>query len=196
MTKTNNEYKTMTLHETPKWCVDRLFERTLIGTGNWIEPCAGKGAIIKACNERIDDIKWVVIEKNEEHRNALWNLSYNRDGINENIVIIDDFRNVKCLKNEYNCLITNPPFRLTMEVIKLGLSIAKNVVILQRLNFLGSIKRAKFFQKRMPNVFVLPNRPSFTPDGGTDSCEYAWFLWRQLDRNRIVGTIQVLDVTK
>lgn len=45
-----------------------------------------------------------------------------------------------------------------------------------RLNFLGSKKRCKWLQADMPDVYVLPNRPDFTGDGG-DATEYAWFVW-------------------
>ena len=50
--------------------------------------------------------------------------------------------------------------------------------MLLRLNFLGSRKRAKWWRERRPEVYVSPARPSFSPDGRTDSTEYAWFIWR------------------
>ena len=31
--------------------------------------------------------------------------------------------------------------------------------------------------KHPPDLYVLPNRPSFTKNGNTDSIEYAWFVW-------------------
>jgi hypothetical protein len=45
---------------------------------------------------------------------------------------------------------------------------------------------------RTPDVYVLPNRPSFT-GGSTDSIEYAWFVWRT--RAARSGTIRVLAET-
>jgi hypothetical protein len=35
-------------YETPAWCVQRLLEKLQLPGGNWLEPGAGDGAIIKA----------------------------------------------------------------------------------------------------------------------------------------------------
>jgi len=47
---------------------------------------------------------------------------------------------------------------------------------LLRLNWLGSQKRSELHRELMPDVYVLSDRPSFT-GGGSDGCEYAWFVW-------------------
>ena len=65
--------------------------------------------------------------------------------------------------------------------------------MLLRLNYLGSEKRAAFFQEVPPDVYVLPNRPSFVR-GGNDSCEYAWFAWGP-KRRRDEGRFAVLGTT-
>jgi hypothetical protein len=63
-------------------------------------------------------------------------------------------------------------------------------------NYLASNKRAAFMQENCPDVYILPNRPSFSGAGGTDSIEYAWMVWRPMpgSGNR-VGMLQVLDTT-
>lgn len=65
----------------------------------------------------------------------------------------------------------------------------ENIAFLLRLNFLGSKDRRDWWQTRMPTaLYVLTPRPKFLMrDGsevlgkngkpGTDSCEYAWFVW-------------------
>ena len=66
------------------------------------------------------------------------------------------------------------------------------VVLLLRLNFLGTRGRAAFMRRHPPAVYVLPDRPSFTGKG-TDSIEYAWFVWPR--ERREAGTIRVLATT-
>ena len=44
-----------------------------------------------------------------------------------------------------------------------------------------------------PDVYVLPNRPSFTGHG-TDSCEYAWFVFGA-SRPKPRGLVRVLATT-
>lgn len=83
---------------------------------------------------------------------------------------------------EKPCLIiTNPPYDKAMEIIKTALDVVADngwVVMLLRLNFLGSTKRLPFFQSTPPaRIYVHAKRPSFTPDGKTDSTEYAHFCW-------------------
>jgi len=92
----------------------------------------------------------------------------------------------------FDLAITNPPFRHAMEVVQWCLAHAERSVLLLRLNFLGSVKRAPFLREHTPDVYVLPNRPSFT-GRGTDSVEYAWFDWDRR-RNR-PAQVQVLPLT-
>jgi hypothetical protein len=66
--------------------------------------------------------------------------------------------------------------------------------MLLRLNFLGGAKRTAFLRARPPDIYVLPNRPSFTGHG-TDACEYAWFVWPS-NRQRHQGHVQVLAETR
>ena len=51
---------------------------------------------------------------------------------------------------------------------------------LLRINFLGSQKRYDFWQQFPPDgLYVLSKRPSFTGKG-TDSIDYAWFVWSDI----------------
>ena len=72
---------------------------------------------------------------------------------------------------------------------------ADNVVMLLRVNWLGSAERTKFFYKNMPDIYVLPNRPSFkkSTNANSDPTEYAWFHWSQRRSNS--GKIRRLDET-
>jgi hypothetical protein len=97
---------------------------------------------------------------------------------------------------KYSVALGNPPFRIAMEFVQRALEVADTVAFLLRLNFLASEKRNAFMRAHAPHVFVLPNRPSFSGDGSTDSPEYGWFIWEhsQLD-SLSTGMIKVLKTT-
>jgi hypothetical protein len=72
------------------------------------------------------------------------------------------------------------------------------VVALLRLNWPARAPgkhpdRYELIRKFTPDVYVLPNRPSFS-NGGTDATEYAWMVWNRSARWR-PGRIQILDTT-
>jgi hypothetical protein len=76
-------------------------------------------------------------------------------------------------------VVTNPPYSLSEPFIEKCQLFADNVVVLLRVNWLGSAERTSFFYKNMPDVYVLPNRPSFktSTKASSDPTEYAWFHW-------------------
>lgn len=91
----------------------------------------------------------------------------------------------------FNVIVTNPPYKLAMEFVKQAFkwraSEQSLVVILLRLNVLGSQKRAAWLREHAPSVYVSPRRPTFTWRG-TDSCEHAWFIWGGAPKVRILKT--------
>ena len=169
-------------YPTPAWCVRRLVEAVDLPDGRWVEPCAGHGSIISAIDRRVD---WTAVEIRPECREPLELLASQ--------AYIRDFRNAS-LGTDYDVCITNPPYNLAMEAVLWGTRAARITVMLLRLNFLGSAKRSDFMAHVAPDVYVLPNRPSFTGKG-TDSIEYAWFVWRRATLLRRCGKIQVLAAT-
>ncbi len=173
-------------YETPAWCVHRLLEAVPLPGGNWLEPAAGHGAIIRAVNR--SDVNWTAVDIRHEAGEHL--LKYVRP--------IEVKTGIDFLAGGWTpdrrVVITNPPYSVALAFIRHALSLAPYVVMLLRLNFLGSAKRATVFAGDMPDVYVLPNRPSFSPDGKTDSVEYAWFVWTP-QRYRSRGMIQVLAQT-
>lgn len=101
---------------------------------------------------------------------------------------------------KFDVSIGNPPFRLAAKFIGWSLKHAHNVAMLLRLNYLGSDARADFMHTLCPDVYVLPNRPSFRPSKRglltTDSIEYAWFVWGpEAVRSRSEGKVKVLKTT-
>lgn len=85
-------------------------------------------------------------------------------------------------KGKYDLIITNPPFSLSIEIIKKALDDVKPggmVVMLEKLNFFGSKERKAFWDEHLPEYcFVHHKRMSFTGKG-TDSIEYCHMVWRK-----------------
>lgn len=84
-------------------------------------------------------------------------------------------------------IITNPPFSIAETFLRKTFEISKkndsDVIMLLRLNFLGAQKRKTFWSEfPVSKIYVLSKRPSFTGKG-TDSTEYAWFIWEAADKN-------------
>lgn len=84
---------------------------------------------------------------------------------------------------KFDVIITNPPFSLSCEfLVKCQelLTPGGTLAFLQRVNWLGSKKRVKFWQEvTFPEKTpILIPRPKFDKSKkGTDSCEYCWYIW-------------------
>ena len=89
-------------------------------------------------------------------------------------------------------IITNPPFNIAQEIIEKALAdvgAGGEVIMLLRLNFLGTLKREQFWHSTpLKHVYVLSKRPRFIRSG--DSTEYAWFVWQ--DGYKGKATIEVI----
>ena len=152
------------LHEvynTPATAINSLLDELwplALANYRWGEPGAGIGSIISEMHKRgVEPRKWEWAEIREGK-------DYLKQG----------------LTGPVDCIIDNPPFSLAQQFIDRGLSDARFNAHLLRLNFFGSQKRMPWWQDKMPtHLFVLSQRPSFTGKG-TDSIEYAWFVWDYL----------------
>ena len=179
-------------YPTPAWCVARLLEATDLPGGHWLEPCAGDGAILRAVNAVRGDLRWSAVELRPACAPALRQALGPQGRLHTgSLFSAQDF----LAQDPASVLITNPPFRLAREVLALGLAQDATVVLLLRLNFLASAGRAEQMRRHAPDVYVLPNRPSFAGGGRTDSVEYGWFVWPRGQRERSSGSLQVLAPT-
>lgn len=83
----------------------------------------------------------------------------------------------------FDAIIFNPPFALAMAFIQKAIADVRPqgfVVALCRLNFMGSNMRNAWLRFHPPTwIYVHGKRMSFTPDGKTDSIEYAHFVWEK-----------------
>ena len=95
-------------------------------------------------------------------------------------------------------VVTNPPYNLAIEVIEKAMQVVKPmgwIIMLLRINFLGSQKRGPWFAEHMPHsIYTHSRRPSFYPDNwrelmphlekkGTDSTEYGHFVWQNASKS-------------
>ena len=150
-------------YQTPRWCVDLLLRHVRV-SGRFLEPCQGSGNIVTSVIPFVDTV--------------------------ESCEITDDadfltFRP----RHQYDWIVTNPPYSLACEFIERSLSMAANLAMLLRLNFLESERRRSWWQDRIPHaLYVLARRPTFEDrqgrpvrgkngKPGTDSCAYGWFVW-------------------
>lgn len=167
-------------YPTPAWCVHRLLEAWTPRPGVWVEPAAGSGALVRAVNECVRpayEPEWLALEIDPTYRMDL------RDSIGRGWSNICDFLSAGATANVYpravTAVITNPPYtsaQLFIERCRLLYPYAE-VVMLLRVGFLESEGRRGFWpQVGLPDLYVLPNRPSFLGNG-TDSAIYAWFVW-------------------
>lgn len=175
-------------YATPAWCVHRLLEACPLPGGRWLEPAAGEGAIVEAVNEVRGDVKWWA---NEPHQ------PFVRESHDCYRVTARDFLGMPSdlCDIKRDVIITNPPYALAQDFVEHALSWEpRYVVMLLRLNYLGGSQRGAWLREHTPDVYVLPNRPSFRADGKTDSCDYAWFVWWQGEQRR-GSTLTILSDT-
>jgi hypothetical protein len=183
-TETGHEF-----YPTPDYAITPLLDCDLLMLpgGVWVEPCVGTGNIVNTINRRRPDVRWVMYDIDER-------VAQHCAG-----AIVADFLAQPTMAEQNagrlaDVLIMNPPFSLALEFAARAFQWASWVVMLQRLNWFGSQKRREWLRTFAPDVYVLPKRPSFRPDGQTDSIEYAWFVWPPTGRERRSGWISMLDM--
>lgn len=163
-------------YPTPKWLTRAIVPKITNRPDHIFEPACGKGAIVDVMAEAFP--KAAIVE---------------RDLVNG-----FDFLTAEPL-SRFDLIITNPPFSLAQEFIERAMLWRRDesslVVMLLRLNFLGSQKRAEWWRSRpMPAVYVTPRRPPFGKNKhgkiGTDSTEYGWFVWGKPTTLEILPTEQ------
>lgn len=126
----------------------------------FLEPCKGEGNILNSVPLPAKQKFWAEIA----------------DGV--------DYLEASFTKKDI--IITNPPFSLTEEFVsKMFSELADDgtLVFLQRVNFLGSLKRVDFwreigFPDKTP---IIVPRPRFVR-GKSDSCEYVWMIYDRGNR--------------
>ncbi len=170
-------------YSTPRWATVAM-----LSEGAWptmatlvLEPSCGDGAILDALKETLRKVsgpvrRFVGIELNRQRAMAARDRGHN--------VEVADFLASSDIGDDLTWVVGNPPFSLAQEFTEHSLSIVpvgSRVTFLLRLAFLSSHRRAHLYEgdSGFRYLQVLPRRPSFTPDGGTDKYDYAWFTWER-----------------
>lgn len=147
-------------YPTPIYSLQPMIDRVDFSrVKTFLEPCSGDGRILNAIPDNIEKCSCEIMDNKNYFDHQF---------------------------DDVDLIITNPPFSLAMEFLKKSLSEAKTVCYLQRLNWLGSKQRKEFWNRNPPNkIFVLSKRPQFKRElnlgVGSDSAEYAWFIWDRLN---------------
>jgi hypothetical protein len=142
-------------YPTPAWATHALLDR--FGStipDPIIEPCCGQGHILNVLKKR-------------GHTAAGFDITTGHDA-----------RHVH-LYNDFDAVITNPPFSLAFEILQTIFKARRRfVALLLRLSFLEpTYQREDLLAERPPNHLIILPRISFTGDGKTDSVTCAWMVW-------------------
>ena len=172
-------------YPTPAWCVRRLLDHvgdSLPWDGSWLEPAVGGGAIVGAVaawrgarSERPPE--WTTADIRPEVRPDIccdYTLGWGWPG-----------------PARFDLVITNPPFSLAYEFARVAMRMSDCVILLVRLGWLASEKRAEWLRDHPPRLLVLPNRPRFVAGKHTtDQTDYGWLCWGLGD-----PTVEILATT-
>lgn len=164
-------------YATPPWTIRRFLEAYPLD-GTWLDPCAGNGSLIRAVSEfeskagepRTD---WAAVDIDTKNIPGLDTL-----GID---YLITDFLErtdgiLRKFSRPFRGVFTNPPYSLAEQFLRSLEGRGLEVIFLMRVGFLESAERNEYMQTRVPDLYVLPNRPVFK--GKTsDSATYAWMVW-------------------
>ena len=176
-------------YPTPRETVLALIDSPLLRLpgGVWIEPCAGSGRINSTVNSRRDDVRWLLCEIDERHRDALEATVR----VGDTLLPFGDFVHREWRAPVADVCAMNPPFSHALKFVQVAMERARTVVMLQRLGW-WCPARSTWLRAHAPDTYVLPKRPSFT-GSGTDMTEYAWFVWPEGEHHRRFGRVAMLD---
>jgi hypothetical protein len=190
-------------YRTPAWSLLRfLDEHVLSGSGpRYVEPGAGDGILIRALDtwrerRRLSPVHWDAWEIDEQHRRLLEATSAR--------VHIRDFFTSHVPATLFDVALGNPSYEIAESVYRHCRSIARQVALLLPLDFLGSAERQPLFAADMPNIYVLPQRPTFVvsnkiDDDGkvttttSDAQVYCWAHWPE--HRQPFGKARILGLT-
>lgn len=80
-------------------------------------------------------------------------------------------------------IITNPSFGIAEATMRHALTVAPDVMLLLRLNFLASEERYEWFNLHEPNaLFILSKRPGFVMSCTCRACKNNWILPLESER--------------
>jgi hypothetical protein len=176
MSQRHEKKNSLDYFPTPPWATRALFHSVILPMGiihynnRVLEPACGGGHMVKVLQEYFDKVESCDIA------------NYGQDRI-------ADFLS-KDVEEEYDFIITNPPFNLAEEFALKALPMARKLVaIFARTQFMEGIGRyERLFKPNPPTIIaqfcervpIVKGRLSATASTATS---YAWFLWRTDQKN-------------
>jgi hypothetical protein len=161
------------LYETPPEAVAALLKVENLPHRIW-EPCCGPGAIarvLRAAGHEVlatDLIDYASPDQDHARRDFLMELAA-PDG--------------------FDCIVTNPPFKLGGEFVRHALELVPLVYMLLRYNFMESISRSDILDDgRLRRVYVFANRlpmmhrHGWSGNRASSAMAFAWFCWNRDSR--------------
>ncbi len=159
------------LHETPPEAVHALLASEVLPLEIW-EPAAGRGAIVDILRET----GRTVYADDLIDYGVPWQIS------GRNFLMAATVPDPRC-----DCIVTNPPFNLAADFVRIGLKLCPKVILLLRLVFLESVGRSDILDTGVlarVHVFIerLPmmHRDKYEGPKNTSTVAYGWFVF---DRN-------------
>ena len=154
-------------YETPACAVKALLRAETLPHSLW-EPAAGRGAI-------------AIVLRDAGHAVTA------SDVINfANLDFVADFLALTKAPAGVEAVVTNPPFKIATKFVAHALELVPTVVMLCRLAFLESAKRAPILDTgKLSHVHVFKKRlPMMHRDGwagprASSAIAFAWFTWRR-----------------
>ncbi len=179
------------LVETPAWCVDRLMEKWRphdLGSGTWVDCGAGAGGIIRAVRPHYSPT-FHAIELQARFKNRLYSAGA------DIVTICDYLTQLPPRLSDVTVVIGNPLFSIAQETHDVFRDRCPDaeIVLLLPLSYLEAEERHRYVFGKEPDLYVMPQRPSFREDGHTDAQAYGWFRWGPRDQQE--GKIRLLDLT-
>jgi len=149
---TRKEEQPHDFYSTPAWCIERLIPMIdWKRINSFHEPCLGSGAIYDLIAVR--EKSWSEIEKGKNYLTE------------ENLPQVD-------------LVLTNPPFKNIIDFAEVAFTHAKTTIFLGKVDILGGQCRLQFWKENPPKaIIIMDARPSFSKNGKSDGCVYAWYVW-------------------
>lgn len=153
------------LYETPRCAIDRLIDHEPLPMKIW-EPACGRGAISEPLKE----------SGREVHSSDILDYGYGIGRVN--------FLETNRAPFGFDCIVTNPPYKLDDEFVRHGLTLVPRVIVLMRLAYLQADMRFDLMNDHLERLWVFKDRlPMMHRDGWegkkvqSGSIPFAWFVF-------------------
>ena len=171
---------------TPLWIWQELIrQHKYLIRGDVLDPSAGCGSLMAEIIKENKKSHTLCDVRKAEYKQ--WKLIKLHKVISKDNMVIADFLKHK-FNRKYNSIITNPPFSNAIGFIEKSIKLLKKggyATFLQRLDFLASLKRSKWFQTApLKYVIVITKRPTWLNIDNEQfksaaSVDYCFYVFKQ-----------------